>query len=214
MVGSVIVLYSECSGEGIVGIRASLEHRVIAQYGTDRMVLRALDTDSTLKTFDNVNTSLWGEGGCAWNPQKKLLVFGGATAVRYTSAPKWDVYQFGEGVAHAEPILSLQFAMFGEMVALLTASRDKIAIWDFDTETVLYSQAGKKVIQAVPYISGTLFRTCALTELTDKEVSLLIFGDDSAEGNVEHNCVELRCRAVGGDEAIAASRRQDGGSRL
>lgn len=162
----------EC-GEGIVGIRASLEHRVIAQYGTDRMVLRALDTDSTLKTFDNVNTSLWGEGGCAWNPQKKLLVFGGATAVRYTSAPKWDVYQFGEGVAHAEPILSLQFAMFGEMVALLTASRDKIAIWDFDTETVLYSQA------------GTLFRTCALTELTDKEVSLLIFGDDSAEGQWE-----------------------------
>lgn len=114
------------------------------------MVLRALDTDSALKTFDNVDSALWGEGACVWHPQKRLLTFGGASAVRYTSAPKLEVYQFGEGVAHAEPILSLQFAMFGEMVALLTASRDKIAIWDFDTETVLYSQAGKNALQAAP----------------------------------------------------------------
>lgn len=159
----------EC-GEGVIGICASYHHGVIALYANDRIVLRSLGTGSPLKTLEAILCDSWGEGGCAWHPQKKLLAFAGSTAVRYTSAPKWEIYQFGEAQVHSEQIVSLQFAMFGEMVVLLTCSRDKISIWDFDTETTLYSQPASP------------FRLCALTQLDSREVSLVVFEKDSHDG--------------------------------
>ncbi|GBE59247.1 DNA-directed RNA polymerase [Babesia ovata] len=154
----------EC-GDGIIGLRASLAHGVIAQYAKDRMVLRGLDTDSTLKTFENVGSDTWGEWALGFHPQQRLLAFAGANAVRYTAAPRWEIYQFGDGVVHSEPISCLQFITLGEIVALLTASRDNIAVWDFDAQSVLYRR------------SGCEFRLCALTDLGEKEVNLAILGN-------------------------------------
>ncbi|CDR97202.1 Probable DNA-directed RNA polymerase [Babesia bigemina] len=153
----------EC-GYGINGMHASLAHSVIAQYAPDRMVLRCLDTDSILRTFENIGSDTWEEWALAFHPHRRLLAFAGTNAIRYTSAPRWEIYQFGDGVVHSEPISCLQFTALGDIVVLLTASQDNIAVWDFDTQSVLYRRTGCE------------FRLCFLTDLRENEVSLAILG--------------------------------------
>ncbi|GIX61660.1 DNA-directed RNA polymerase, putative [Babesia caballi] len=154
----------EC-GDGIIGMRAHLAHRLMVQYASDRMVLRALDTDSVVKTFENVGSNLWGQASICFHPQKAMVAFAGSSAVRYTAAPRWEMYLFGEGAVHSQAISCLQFVALGELIALLTASRDKIAVWDFDAQTLLYSR------------SGCEFRLCALVDVGEMELILAIFGN-------------------------------------
>ncbi|ORM42374.1 DNA-directed RNA polymerase II subunit RPB11 [Babesia sp. Xinjiang] len=154
----------EC-GEGIVGIRASFMHSLIVQYAADRMVLKALDTDTAIKTFEKVGSDKWNQNAICFHPQKPLIAFAGDSAVRYTAAPRWETYEFGRGAVHTEAISCLHFIMLSDMVALMTASSDKIAVWDFDSQTVLYSRPGRQ------------FRVCTLTDVGEKEVTLAIIGD-------------------------------------
>eukprot|EP00371_Babesia_bovis_P002890 XP_001611537.1 hypothetical protein [Babesia bovis T2Bo] len=162
-------------GNNILGLRTNLYHKMIMYYNSDGMTLKALDTNYVLKTFDNVGTSVWGECPVAFHPLKRLVAFAGSSAVRYTSGPRWDVYEFGKGLVHNEPISFMEFAILGDVVALLTASSDKVAIWDFDSQVVLFS------------MTSTPFRVCAMTDLSEKEVSLAVIGDltNQAQWNVK-----------------------------
>ncbi|GFE53038.1 probable DNA-directed RNA polymerase [Babesia ovis] len=189
----------EC-GEGITGIRTSIAHSLIVQYSADRMTLKALDTDSTIKSFEKIGSDTWGEGAVCFHPLKRLVAFGGDSAVRYTAGPRWETYEFGRGVVHTEAISCLEFIMLGDMVALLTASRDKIVIWDFDSQSVLYSRP------------GCPFRLCTMTDLGEMEVSLAVIGD--LNGKEPWQIVRLSLPADDRMVEIGAKRPSDSSSQV
>ncbi|EKX72023.1 hypothetical protein BEWA_017020 [Theileria equi strain WA] len=99
----------------------------------DSIVLKTAEELVTIQTVKTENAPKL----LAWHPLKPLLAVCG-DEIEYTSHPKWELYKFGGSNVQGS-VANLQFAQLGDLIALVTLTDQLLQIWDFDTQSILYS---------------------------------------------------------------------------